>query len=373
MNIRQAYRFLVESYKPNDEIYLIGFSRGAFTARSLNGLIEFAGLVDRASIGKRWYEALNLPTVTNLHFTVYDLYETYHKNYDGKRGFEKRLQKALEDVIVAREVKTHSPPVEVSAIGIFDTVPALGIFRDDEPDDHRLELYAKMGFHALAIDEQRDDFRLLRFDPFRKKLGSELQEVWFPGVHSDIGGSYSRTFDCQLALDNERKNYRPGLGAATLNWMLSNFEETEIFPARAPYQECSGGSLHDEFLARPNLIYDWMYNFFTLGTYPRVPRPGDWVHRSVIQRLQVASLEDPHPYREVDPETGKQQYYFLGTQGTGALERYFTLDANLGVYRDGSFLICDPKAVSQRAPTLTQLGGPISSSLTRCSFKGMSK
>lgn len=195
LNIRQAYRFLVESYNTNDEIYLIGFSRGAFTARSLNGFIELAGLLDRATVEHKWYEILPLPGFSNMHFTVSDLYDTYQQNFSGKIGFESRLQQDLKDIMDSRGVKAYSHNVEVAAIGVFDTVPALGLFRDDEPDDHRLGLYAKKGFHALSLDEQRDDFRLLRFDPFKAKQGSELREVWFAGVHSDIGGSYSYSFN----------------------------------------------------------------------------------------------------------------------------------------------------------------------------------
>ncbi len=140
LNIRQAYRFLVESYNTNDEIYLIGFSRGAFTARSLNGFIELAGLLDRATVERKWYEILPLPGFSNMHFTVSDLYDTYHQNFSGKIGFESRLQKDLKDTMDSRGVKAYSHNVEVAAIGVFDTVPALGLFRDDEPDDHRLGL-----------------------------------------------------------------------------------------------------------------------------------------------------------------------------------------------------------------------------------------
>ena len=371
LNIRQAYRFLVESYNTNDEIYLIGFSRGAFTARSLNGFIELAGLLDRATVEHKWYEILPLPGFTNMHFTVSDLYDTYQQNFSGKIGFESRLQQDLKDIMDSRGVKAYSHNVEVAAIGVFDTVPALGLFRDDEPDDHRLGLYAKKGFHALSLDEQRDDFRLLRFDPFKAKQGSELREVWFAGVHSDIGGSYSYSFNCQEVRHDTRKPYRPGLGTATLNWMLRNFEGTGIFASRDPYGECPNGSLHDEFFGSWPILYKWL----TLGTFPRAPRPGDWIHGTVVQRLAISSLPDAHEEREVHPESKKKQYSFLGMQGEAALDRYFPRDSITGGYSEDMFFICDSVRPNPALNHVTT--HPVSATLdshdTKCSFNRVPK
>lgn len=154
LNIRQAYRFLVETYLPGDEIYIIGFSRGAFTARSLNGLIEFAGLVDRGSIPKKWYDTFEWIGATNLHFSIGALYDVYHQDFDGTAEFEERIRGELRALMEHRGMTAYQDKhkVKITAIGVFDTVPALGLIRDDEPDDHRVELYADNGFHALALD-----------------------------------------------------------------------------------------------------------------------------------------------------------------------------------------------------------------------------
>ncbi len=331
LNIRQAYRFLVEAYTPGDEIYLIGFSRGAFTARSLNGLIEFAGLVDEETVQKKWHDYLPLPGVTNLHFSIGALYDVYHQNFDGRPGFEKRVKEELDEIIKARNMKVFkdSQKVRVTAIGVFDTVPALGLIRDDEPDDHRLDLYAQYGFHALALDEQRDDFRLLRFDPLRATEGSQLEEVWFAGVHSDIGGSYSLEYNC-----TSKDDFR-GIATTPLNWMIKKLSKFEILPpvqeldemahqdktsslrcgcdqGGGPFIECDCGLLHDEYFDGSLGLFRWM------GSFPRKPHSGDSIHRSVLRRLALDKLFRGHSEREQDGH-----YLFLGRPNPGNVNEYF--------------------------------------------------
>jgi len=311
LNIRQAYRFLVEAYNPGDEIYLIGFSRGAFTARSLNGFIEFVGLLDRNTIEPKWYDAVHLLGMSSLHSTVGSLYGAYKTSYNGTPTFESYLRKKLEEEKTEQGVKSFT--VEVSAIGVFDTVPAVGLSRDDEPDNHRLDLYARRGFHALSLDEQRNDFRVLRFEPLRVSGDKVVREVWFAGAHSDIGGSYSTSFDCVLAEEKDRPHYRPGLASTSLNWMLRNFDEFEIFPKGKSSKECPAGSLHDEYFGPAG----WLYHDF--GTFRRTPRQGDFIHGSVLTRLMVPKLEDPHPHREPGG-----LYHFMGLPGLTAIEKYFS-------------------------------------------------
>ncbi len=348
LNIRQAYRFLVEAYNPGDEIYLIGFSRGSFTARSLNGFIRFAGLIKRESVEKKLYDHIPFPGVSHLHFAVGALYDKYHVNFDGTPNFEIELKEKLGKVLEEQGVTAYDSTVGVKAIGLFDTVPALGLFRDNEPDDHRIDLYAEYGFHALSLDEQRDDFRLLRFNPWKAE-GARLQEVWFAGVHSDIGGSYSKTFNCEYV----REHYRPGLGVGTLNWMIKNFEQFKVFTSTSlpgkEYGECPGGSLHDELFGGNSVLYKWT----TLGTFPRIPRQGDVVHRSVIERLEIPSLEAPLSEREISQDKTRKQYFFLGLQGKDALNRFFPRDPETKTYSkelsEQAFRIYEIERLNERA------------------------
>lgn len=312
LNIRQAYRFLVETYKPGDEIYLIGFSRGAFTARSLNGFIEFAGLLKFKSVEPSWLDGIL--GMSHLHFVVEALYDAYHANFDGTPDFETKLRDALEAVKCHEHVQTFDGPakVKVTAIGVFDTVPALGILRDDEPDDHRLDLYAQYGYHALSLDEQRDDFRLVRFDPLRTIDGSTLEEAWFAGVHSDIGGSYSKSFACSV------EDGFAGLATTPLNWMLKNFEPFGIFPPGKKYTECHDGKLHDEYFSESTGLFQY------IGTFPRRPHPGDAIHRSVADRLNIPALRSAHPQREPG-----NRYSFLGKPLPHGLNAVDFLEGNL--------------------------------------------
>ncbi len=311
LNIRQAYQFLSQTYKKGDEVYIFGFSRGAFTARSLNGFIEFAGLMDATSLEK-------VPTVTaaykwedinEAYIIIHDLYLKYLTSHDGKGDFEERLKSNLRKF---REENfsqfKFNDDVKVKAIGVFDTVPArkqmpslsltkiqsffhymidlliLPSLLDEEPNNHRLDLYAERGFHALSLDEQRNDFRLLRFNELNIKLSDKkkpiLEEVWFSGAHSDIGGGYSKTMNCRIGIEYNKEKEKDeerltGLSVTPLNWMLSKFKDDGLFPEQV-FAECRNGYLHDEF-------FSFVFEF--RGTNKRKPYRKDKIHQSIEDRL----------------------------------------------------------------------------------------
>lgn len=298
LNIRQAYRFLVQTYKPGDKIYLFGFSRGAFTARSLNGFIEFAGLLDKQAIKPDWGDRLPRWTgLTHLHREVANLYDIYFSRDTGAANFEPILREHLRAYNKDYNPPTHK--VKVEAIGVFDTVPALGLLRDEEPDDHRISLYAWRGYHAMSLDEQRDDFRLQRFfAPLLK--GQSLEEVWFAGVHADVGGGYGdpSLSGCGVSSQLKKEEQPIGLEASPLRWMLQNFSADKIF-ADSPWPvECLTGKLHDEFLDSTGL----KKRVFRLsGLIKRHPVQGDKVDGSVLCRMQaVIAPSLRHEKREPD-------------------------------------------------------------------------
>ncbi|MDK9708531.1 MAG: DUF2235 domain-containing protein [Desulforhopalus sp.] len=292
LNIRQAYRFLVNTYDPGDEIYIFGFSRGAFTARSLNGFIEFAGILNKNSIKEVWTD--NLPDwfgVSTVHYVIKDIFDEYRVKNDGTDNFDDKVRIRIEkykkenfpDLVFERAV--------VKAIGVFDTVPALGLGTNDEPDNHRLDLYASNGFHALSLDEQRDKFRLLRFDDVKLKPGQKLREVWFPGVHGNIGGGYSKTIGCDT-ISNNSENYYNGLEAIPLNWMIEQLREENLFRIDGQFPECVDGILHDEYF-ESSLLYK------NMGTFRRKPSRCDVVHESVVLRIGLDKLFKANKNREI--------------------------------------------------------------------------
>ena len=191
-NVRDAYRFLVNNHQPGDEIYVFGFSRGAFTARSLCGMIGAVGLL-----------------ADERHATTEDAWAAYRMDRDDPERS-------------ARIEAIGAPRVRIRLVGVWDTVGALGIPNDwftwklrgkyafhDVALGHAID----HAFHALAIDERRGPFvpTLWRLPPGESlpatdgkhdpDAGPVTEQVWFPGVHSDIGGGYDEDTLARLPLD----------------------------------------------------------------------------------------------------------------------------------------------------------------------------
>jgi len=273
-NIQQAYRFLVNTYEENDQIFILGFSRGAFTARSLNGMLEHVGLLKK-NLFKSSLFIFDSPVET--------LYKAYNIHHDGTPSFLEGTLK--EKILNAKEelgFKNITYKVLVSAIGVFDTVAALGVSFDDEPDNHRIDLYAEKGFHLMSLDEQRKIFRLSRFNTVNVKKDQHLEEIWLPGVHSNIGGGY---------------NLQNGLSKISLDLMISKFVNYKIFPdmseksCKAEKQPCESGELKDAFFDQEKL-------WGKLGIHRRWPREYDYIHESVFIRKDIHILPHPHENRE---------------------------------------------------------------------------
>lgn len=325
MNIRQAYRFLVEAYQPGDTIYLFGFSRGAFTARSLNGFIEYAGLAKRDTVkADKLDDTFLLWWAGNFHSKVDEMYDRYHTSNTGSATFEEELRTTLKQYRKQEGIKIYGDDpgekkVVVDVIGVFDTVPAIGLGLDEDPDGHRLELYARKGFHAMSLDEQRDDFRLQRFGV--PQYGSQqLQEVWFAGAHADVGGGYADKFkgDSCGAPSNSDTSPPVGLEATPLRWMLEQVDSDQLFASAPRPQECLSAQLHDEYFDA-DWYLSWLYK--NAGLLRRKPVEHDFVHGSVLARMDICQLPDYHPQRE--PE-----------------KRYRPV--NLGHNPEGTFTILSP-------------------------------
>lgn len=198
-NVRDAYHFLGHNYVPGSEIYVFGFSRGAYTARSLCGFIKAAGLLQR-------------PSVKNVWRAYMDCYATPSRivaqpsgwSADRVRGW--LVEKAGDAVgrLGSDDIASmpRHPNVKVRFIGVYDTVGALGVplagaTRVNEPivgfHDTTLGDTVEHAVQALAVDEQRGPYvPTLWTQAVDAALlaGQSVLQVWFPGVHSDIGGGY---------------------------------------------------------------------------------------------------------------------------------------------------------------------------------------
>jgi uncharacterized protein (DUF2235 family) len=169
-NIKDGYLWLAKHFRDNDRIYLFGFSRGAYTARSLVGLIRKCGVPRTAS------KAL-----------VDEAYYIYRNKAYDPNGRESTAFRG-----------TFSwPDVRVHFIGVWDTVGALGIpghrvfFSEDfyTWHDTQLSKIVKNAYHALALDEHRTNFSPTLWSIDKKpKPGQTIEQRWFPGSHADVGG-----------------------------------------------------------------------------------------------------------------------------------------------------------------------------------------
>ena len=195
-NIQDAYRFLCLNYEQGDEIYLYGFSRGAYTVRSLVGLIYCSGLLKRNKIRQ-------IPQ-------AYKLYRKRTKPGD-------TIIPKTEEAINFRRDNGESVPIKL--LGCWDTVGALGI-PDQIPwlpidewvnkkyqfHDTSLSPIIQNARHAVAIDEMRKVFDVTVMKKSSKNSKQDLCQVWFPGDHSCVGGG------------NKEQN---GLSDGALNWMIN--------------------------------------------------------------------------------------------------------------------------------------------------------
>lgn len=171
-DVRDTYRFLVQNYEPGDRLYFFGFSRGAFTARSTAGFVRNCGIL-RPQEEHRVDEA-------------YRLYRSRAKK-------PRSLGAAL-----FRRAYSYEPRIHF--IGVWDTVGALGVPVDGlhvlswlnkrwEFHDTDLSSYVDAAFHAVSIDERRGPFRpTLWTQPTTAPKDQVVQQVWFSGVHCDVGG-----------------------------------------------------------------------------------------------------------------------------------------------------------------------------------------
>lgn len=211
-NIGDAYRYLVENYEDGDELFLFGFSRGAYTARSLGGLIRKCGVL-RREYGKRYRDA----------YLLYRRRDTRsHPN-----GIEAQLFR-----------KTFSHEIRIKFIGVWDTVGTLGMpirglrfinrLMGLEFHDVKLSSTVEHAYHAVAIDEKRKPFLPTLWEQQPHAVGQKMEQVWFAGVHTNIGGGYQDSGLSDLAfLWMKQKAEAAGLGFDE-NWIRENIHPNAL-------------------------------------------------------------------------------------------------------------------------------------------------
>jgi len=316
--IKDGYRFLREQFQAGDQIYIFGFSRGAYSARSLSGMVLRCGIVKRDADPK--FPALGTDLLTtqddgNLRTDVVDrVFALYKRAYEEKNREE-----------VRRFKQQYCHDTGVRFVGVWDTVGALGLPRGVVPFldkfDKKLDekLYAfldtdlsprvEAAYHAVAVDEHRKPFvPTLWTDPKDATprvnvAGSNVEQVWFVGAHSNVGGGYADT----------------GLSDIALKWMIDRaarnglkFEAAAlavIQPAPLAKRRDSLGEFI-EIGGEKNRFFGWIDRLAT--RFITIDRPigdGSCVHDSVNGRLVAATVSEPDSDTAYQPaktlKTGK--------------------------------------------------------------------
>jgi hypothetical protein len=341
-NIKSAYRWLAGNYAPGDEIWLVGFSRGAYTARCVGGMISRAGLVDLTP----------RPDLTDREIwrAVDDAFAAYRTRTKLVAGARWRFHN------VAEGVTEMTTPIHF--IGVWDTVGSLGIPDDlgflnllDDPAEHEfhdveLSPIVAHGRHAIAMDERRKSFSPTLWTSVEP--GRDVRQLWFPGVHGDVGGGYVRT----------------GLSDGALRWMIDEAEALGLGIR---------DGVRDRLAADPlGTIHDSLTGIFRrLKTRPRavplVDAGAEKLHESVLDRHSGTVLDqaDYWPQRALEvgePVTidvfARQKWNYTGLYLTAGVTYIFRAD---GEWMDGS-IRCGPEGSddgSFQAQELLHVAGSI--------------
>lgn len=221
-NVLRLYRFLCEHYEPGDRIYAFGFSRGAFTIRVLLGLIHSQGVV-LAARGAGGTEGLHGPKLAAL---ARQAYRNFRYRFNQTGGLVTAARRVRDAVLLARDRLLGRSRLEdvrcmkvpgIEFVGLWDTVDAYGLPIDEltngvdqwvwplsMPDLTPLPFIRK-ACHALSLDDERNAFHPVLWDESGEEALAELEQrpwpvehvdderisqVWFAGVHANVGGGY---------------------------------------------------------------------------------------------------------------------------------------------------------------------------------------
>jgi hypothetical protein len=276
--VRSGYQFLSSNYVPNDEIFIFGFSRGAYTARSIAGLIDNVGVLTKEG----------LPYLAEI---FRDVQHRHNENYRPRHPDVPFPNKpSVLDPRYAEELERRGLTrlhVQIKVVGVWDTVGSLGTpkigwlrrlglqssaSKEHSFYDTSLSSCVENAFQALALDEERYAFTPALWEKFQGNT-TTLRQVWFPGAHSNIGGGYD---DQQIA-------------TISLAWMVSQC---------TPFMDMNEDYVLDQWEA------DEVY-FEKTGEKPR-----PWAFGKILNGMEGiyalggSKTRTPGRYMVIDPETG---------------------------------------------------------------------
>lgn len=278
-NIRNAYRFLATCYEPGDALYLFGFSRGAYTARSLAGLIRNCGLLRREhsdQVNSAFAFYRDRTSHTHPRSIASQLFRRMYAYDDDKIHFI-----GVWDTVGALGIPNQLPGWEQLA-GVFGGWEQLWGFHDTTLSSH-----VRHAFHALAIDEQRAAFTPTLWTQDPRAAGQTLEQVWFAGVHSEVGGGSAS----------------PALSDIALMWMIERAQECglafDLSRLESPSPDGIGAAVAPDWAA--NIVDSrrglWaaIHAYHRLRELPVGDAPGQAMASSAIRRA------DEHAERYAPP------------------------------------------------------------------------
>lgn len=284
-HVREAYAFIAENYVKGDEIFLLGFSRGAFTARSIAGFIATVGLLSRRGMDSFYPVFMDWENQVKPHYRSQwpTLPFPNKPNVCDPAYFQQlvSLNLALPEI----------PPIK--AVGVWETVGALGVPQvlwphpmDYSFTDSEVATNVEHAFQALALDEKRTPYHPTVWEqPKGPNSLKKLKQTWFAGVHSNVGGGYPTADAANL----------------TLAWMISQLNDLLSFdPGYLTY-------LHSRQLA---------YSVAKKQT-PRLWGLGELTNsQSGLRVLAGSTVRTPGRYTQTDPHTGLQKKPAVRLRGT---------------------------------------------------------
>lgn len=246
--IKHAYGFIAKNYQPNDRVYLFGFSRGAFAARALAGFLGVVGVL--------------LAKHASWDSVAY-AYRLYEQDKRGEDSYLPELFRRLTEAgVPPGHLAENNPPrpIPIYFIGVWDAVKALGaegVSAKDwanwssHPNKPALPRHITHARHALALHELRPAFEPTLWEDWDETLlpPQSLMQVWFPGAHSDVGGSYEKT----------------GISDVSLAWMAGESRkfDLKLHPSTAPTTSTwpSSDTVHLQKMGRElatrEILSDW--------------------------------------------------------------------------------------------------------------------
>jgi glutathione S-transferase len=275
--IVRGYTYISRNYVLGDAIHIVGFSRGAYTARALAGMIAAVGLLDSAT-----YDSAD-------RFHAYVLgYGAWLKARGVVFGGGGSIARWFTGIFHSAELlaarllfskKDFITPIPIRSVAVWDTVGSMGIplyVNDQRRDmfsfvDTKLSPLVQRGFHAMALDERRRDFPVTRW-----VARKDVEEVWFSGCHSDVGGGYPPG--------------ETGLSDLALAWMMARLQ-------------AQGVTFASNLLVKPDLTH-YAQDFhkpsetppFNIDPQPRSPAATDTFDPTVQRRWVECT-----PYRACWP------------------------------------------------------------------------